>query len=91
MSGLLPEDICNRMDKLGFVTPEEVWVKNVAPDIFIGKIKKAIEISGGVIKEDALKITEDIISGKKSFDFLIWRIISFSDWLESFNVDLGKT
>jgi len=90
MSGVLPKDICNRMDKLGFVTPEEVWVKNVAPDIFVEKIKKAIEISGGIVNADALKITKDIISGKKPFDFLIWRIISFSAWLERFDVDVGK-
>ncbi len=27
MKGILPEEIRNRVDKMGFVTPEEVWFK----------------------------------------------------------------
>lgn len=87
MSGTLPDMIRDRRDKLGFVTPEEVWVKQQAPDMFRAKLDLAIKRSGGILKPNAKIVLEDLISGRHSFNFGVWRMISFGEWMDRFSVE----
>ena len=87
MSGVLPDMIRDRMDKLGFVTPEEVWVKQLAPDIFRAKLDRAIKVTHGILKPEARDTLEALISGKQNFNFGVWRMISFGEWVERFSVE----
>lgn len=86
MRGTLPDRICNRMDKLGFVTPEEVWVRERNPDGFRRALREAIEESAGIINSKALSFLEEVIDGKRPFNFAIWRWISFGNWMKVFGV-----
>ncbi len=86
MKGVLPEDVRTRMDKLGFATPEEVWVREEAPELFRAELKRAIERSGGVVLPAALERLEAMIAGREPFSFLPWRVISFGRWMERFGV-----
>jgi asparagine synthase (glutamine-hydrolysing) len=82
----LPETIYNRHSKLGFATPEEVWVRQNAPEAFKQRLKWAVETSNGIIKPSALSILDKQISGEIGFSFLTWRLISFAEWVKVFNV-----
>ncbi len=85
---LLPNIISNRMSKLGFVTPEEIWVKE-NPEYFRDKLIEAIKNSKGILDEkNTINIFEEIISGKRSFDFWLWRLISFGTWVKLFRVEV---
>lgn len=86
MRGVLPESIRTRMDKLGFATPEEVWVRSEAPDAFRAEARRAVESSRGILNARALERAEAIISGREPFSFLLWRMISFGRWMERFGV-----
>ena len=87
MSGILPDAIRDRMDKLGFVTPEETWLRETAPDLFREKVNEAIAASGGILREaEVNKMLEAMISGRIPFNFLPWRLISFGDWINQFSV-----
>lgn len=87
MSGILPNEIRDRMDKLGFVTPEETWLRETAPDLFRKKLDDAIKLSQGVLhREESLRVLEEMIEGKRPFSFLPWRMISFGEWVKSFGV-----
>jgi asparagine synthase (glutamine-hydrolysing) len=86
MRGILPDPVRNRMDKLGFVTPEEIWLREQAPNFFRERLIFAIDRSRGIIKADALKMFEEIVDGARPFNFAIWRLISFGEWLERFDV-----
>ena len=86
LKGILPEKVRCRMDKLGFETPEEYWVCNEEPDQFRTYLKNAIIQSNGIITSDALTLFEDMISGKRKYDGLIWRIIIFGMWMDLFQV-----
>jgi len=86
MKGILPETIRNRMDKLGFVTPEEVWLRERSPDQFRKALKEAVDSSRGVLNENANLMLEKMISGEAPFNFLIWRLISFGAWMRGFSV-----
>jgi asparagine synthase (glutamine-hydrolysing) len=88
MSGLLPDAIRDRMDKLGFVTPEEIWLRETDPDLFREKIIQAIAASGGILrKQETIAMLEETISGKIPFSFLPWRIISFGEWMKLFEME----
>ena len=86
MRGMLPEPIRTRTDKMGFVTPEETWVRQGAPGRFRTELGRAIDASQGMLKPAALDHLDAVIAGKKPFDFRIWRLISFGAWLRRFDV-----
>jgi asparagine synthase (glutamine-hydrolysing) len=90
MHGILPEKVRNRMDKMGFVTPEEVWIREEAPDLFRAELRHAIDASQGIITSKALDRLEAVIAGKEEFSFLVWRMISFGRWMERFGVRLAS-
>lgn len=88
LDGILPEAIKNRQTKLGFVTPEEIWVKGNS-EFFREKLLEAIEYSQEVLlKEAVLKKFDMLINGDNSFDFWLWRVISFGTWMRVFKVTL---
>lgn len=88
MRQTLPEAIKNRKDKMGFITPEEQWVKQDNPIWFRNKILNAVEITGGIVKPDAVKYFDDMVKGDVAFDYLYWRLILFSEWIEKFNLEI---
>jgi asparagine synthase (glutamine-hydrolysing) len=88
MSGLLPEPVKNRRDKMGFATPEEIWVKKEAPHLFREKIAEAVGITGGLIKPEALNYFDKVVNGSLPFDYTYWRLILFSEWVRRFEIKL---
>jgi asparagine synthase (glutamine-hydrolysing) len=86
MKDVLPEDIRLRTDKMGFVTPEELWVRRDAPGRFRQAFKEAVEASEGILTPAAVRKSEDILAGREPFSFYVWRIISFGRWLKRFSV-----
>lgn len=88
LRGVLPEKVRLRMDKLGFATPEEVWLRERQPDAFRQALAKAIEQSQGVLRPGALEVLEQTIAGTRPFSFHVWRMISFGAWMERFRVEL---
>ena len=83
MKGILPEEIRTRRDKLGFVTAEEEWMKS---ECFQRAIGEAVELSQGTLRSSSQKIMQEMISGKRPFNYLPWRMISFGHWIKCFSV-----
>lgn len=90
MSGVIPDSIRDRIDKIGFATPEETWVRYDAPDLFREKMGIAINQSEGVLNQNCMKFLDDIIAGHRPFSFAVWRMISFGLWMGVFNVKAEK-
>ncbi len=88
MKEILPEKINLRMDKIGFETPEEHWLRHEDPEFFRDEVKQAIEISQGIIRPSSIDLLERMIDGKEAFSFLPWRWISLSQWINKFNVKI---
>lgn len=86
LSGILPDRIRDRADKLGFVTPEAVWLKERAPDRFRKKLHDSVDASGGILNGMSITLVDEIIKGAKPFSFIPWRLISFGAWVERFSV-----
>lgn len=89
MKGILPEPVRTRNDKMGFVTAEEVWLKELKTEAFREGVRNTIEVTDGLILPSAMDELEKVINGKKPFSFLPWRLISFGKWVELFKVRIG--
>ncbi|MEN9946469.1 MAG: hypothetical protein RLZZ293_855, partial [Pseudomonadota bacterium] len=88
LTNIMPSKITNRLSKLGFATPEEIWVKQ-HQELFRSKLIEAIELCPQIfVREQVLAIFDEIIAGKRQFDFWLWRIISFATWVKIFAVEL---
>jgi len=86
MRGVLPERVRERVDKLGFVTPEEVWVREQGPDLFRRALRDAVEASAGIIGNAGVDLLEQTIDGRQPFNFVLWRMISFGAWMRVFSL-----
>ena len=86
MRGVLPERVRERVDKLGFVTPEEVWVREQGADQFRKALRDAIDASAGIISDESMDVLERTIAGRQPFSFLLWRMISFGAWMRVFSL-----
>jgi asparagine synthase (glutamine-hydrolysing) len=91
MKGYMPDEIVNRIDKLGFITAEEYWLKEQATAEFRAALHDSIESSGGILNENLKTLFEDMVAGRKPFSHLIWRAICFGAWIREFKVQLPAT
>lgn len=89
LRGIVPEKILGRMDKMGFVTPEEHWMRHSSTEVWRSKLKEAFSQSQDVIDPEKFsQYFEEIVIGRRKFNFVPWRIISFGEWMRSFQVKL---
>jgi asparagine synthase (glutamine-hydrolysing) len=80
MRGIVPDEILDRRDKIGFATPEEDWLKRLAP-----KARQWLQESEPLPwlnKQAMINEFDAIISGKKPFSWQAWRFINFTRWYQ---------
>lgn len=79
---ILPNEILNRDDKMGFPVPLNRWFEKELKDFFIDKIKKLQKRN-----IDYLNITDEFISNiitANTFSRKLWIILSLEIWYEQF-------
>ena len=88
MTGILPEAVRERRDKIGFATAEVEWIRNQDPELFRSMVVSAIQGSHGILNDEARRQLEEVIRGERNYttDYFIWRWICFSRWLTLFRV-----
>jgi hypothetical protein len=89
LSGVPPNKITNRFDKIGFITPEAYWMKNHNQE-FYNKLKEAATVLADIIDKDTVlynfrKDTEKDSVSKGAF---YWRVLSVAFWFKIFNIKL---
>ena len=81
MRTIIPQAISNRRDKMGFVTPEELWLKGEGKEWFLKAVDDTCTLFKEMIDATLLKKeVNDIIDGKKPFSPLPWRVASLGIW-----------
>jgi asparagine synthase (glutamine-hydrolysing) len=88
MKGVLPESVRMRTDKLGFVTPEEQWVRRDATEAFRSAALETVSACGGVFTGEAAALVDRIVDGAAPFSFTLWRLVSFGRWINRHSVAL---
>jgi len=90
MRGVVPDKILDRKDKLGFATPEEIWVRKNR-DLMLQKIDESIRLSKGLIKPEFKAYAQEVLNNpSKKYDFMIWRVVNFGEWLKVFDVHIDS-
>jgi asparagine synthase (glutamine-hydrolysing) len=85
MRGIVPGPILARKDKIGFATPEKMWLTSLSPwveDVF-GRAR-IFPMFDGV---DVVRDWRKMMTGNARFDFRFWRMLNFIFWVEEFDVD----
>jgi asparagine synthase (glutamine-hydrolysing) len=83
MRGVLPERVRDRRDKMGFVTPEQIWLRRTATAWWRERIAATLEAAPDLFDADAaLRMVDDMADGRRPFDFEPWRLVCFGRWLE---------
>jgi asparagine synthase (glutamine-hydrolysing) len=85
IKGLVPERIRCRMDKMGYVTPEEVWMKEELRP-FVLEILSSPEFKARKYWDaDAVARNYlDYLSGRTAYSSDLWRILCTELWLRIF-------
>jgi asparagine synthase (glutamine-hydrolysing) len=82
MRGLVPDPILDRRDKIGFVTPESVWLEQMGAEL--------AELSAGalpMLKPALVRATCDRArTGQAPRDGRVWRWLNLLLWSRSFGV-----
>ena len=82
MRGIVPDEILDRKDKIGFQTPEQLWLTSMA-----GTVREWLRADIGLPFLDQVEILrefEDIVGGRKAFSWQVWRWINFIRWHQHF-------
>jgi asparagine synthase (glutamine-hydrolysing) len=85
IQGIVPESVRCRMDKMGFVTPEEVWMKEALRP-FVLEVLSSFGFHARPYW-DADAVVRNYLSfleGKSAYSPEIWRIICTELWLRRF-------
>lgn len=89
MTGILPEFVRKRRDKLGFATPEQEWFRGPLKDLAREGIEATLKRFPSLLNADGTRaLAADMFDGKRPVDFTLWRIINLGLWGERFSVGL---
>ncbi|NIA22338.1 MAG: asparagine synthetase B, partial [Anaerolineaceae bacterium] len=86
MRGLVPDEILDRRDKVGFVTPQRKWFGKIRPwveQLFASGTAGRIQAINGAAMAAHWQA---VLAGKKPLDFAMWRCINLIRWAECYDV-----
>jgi asparagine synthase (glutamine-hydrolysing) len=85
IKGIIPECIRCRMDKMGFVTPEEIWMKETLRPFVLAVIGADSFRARPYWNADAvMRDYQAFLGGKSAYSPEIWRIVCTELWLRKF-------
>lgn len=89
MKDILPLKIYKRKSKLGFSVPETRWIRGVLKNFTKNSVDKVChKFPDFFDKSSLMDYLEKSLSGSQHFDFTLWRIVSFGEWSDMFDVKL---
>ena len=86
LKDILPEDIKNRMDKLGFATPEDVWIRENKAQFRV-LLENACDAMSTLVEKQLLLLEFDRqVEKAKHLDGIFWCVICVAAWKNAFGV-----
>ncbi|KAB8036809.1 asparagine synthase (glutamine-hydrolyzing) [Silvanigrella paludirubra] len=90
LNGIVPSEILERKDKIGFQAPEEIWIKslkNWVLEILNSETANNIPfLNINIIRQYA----DNFIENRIHFDSAIWRVLVFIRWSELYSIQYEK-
>ena len=88
MEGLVPADILQRRDKIGFAPPQGRWLRAIGPQIR-QILRQADPAQAGPLRMDrVVPLAEAMLSGRLDCDDALWRWANLIRWAQIANVSL---
>jgi len=78
MRGIVPDEVLDRRDKIGFSTPEQAWLRQIAPQVreWLGA-----DVGLDFLRRDQmLSEFDEVLTGRRPFNWQVWRWINFTRW-----------
>jgi asparagine synthase (glutamine-hydrolysing) len=89
MTGILPERVRQRRDKLGFATPEQVWFRGPLKGAMQDGVEATLARFPGLLNAAGTRaLAADMLEGRRPVDFTLWRIVNMALWGDRFGVSL---
>lgn len=87
MSGILPDAVRDRRDKLGFSTPETEWFRGPLKELARDGVEATLRRYPGLLNAAGTRaLVAEMLDGVRPVDFTLWRIINLGIWGERFGV-----
>jgi asparagine synthase (glutamine-hydrolysing) len=89
MTGILPEAVRQRHDKLGFATPETAWFRGALKQQVIDGVEETLSRYPGLLNADETRaLMTAALEGRRPIDFTLWRIVNIGIWGRVFGLSL---
>lgn len=78
LRGIVPDEVLDRRDKVGFATPEQQWLVDMA-DV----VRPWLKADLGLPFLDQPKLLahfEEVVAGRRAYSWQIWRWVNFALW-----------
>ncbi len=86
MRPVLPNKVYERYDKMGFVTPQVVWME-AHSEWILEKIVAAVDRENSVFDFKLIDHAKSIFKQKKRANYnFLWRIMAFEIWMDIFEI-----
>jgi asparagine synthase (glutamine-hydrolysing) len=89
MSGILPDVVRDRRDKLGFQTPETEWFRGPLRELARAGVEATLRRFPELFNAGGTRaLVAEMLDGRRPVDFTLWRIINLGIWGERFGVGI---
>jgi asparagine synthase (glutamine-hydrolysing) len=78
MRGIVPDDVLDRKDKIGFATPEQQWLLGMA-DTVRGWLAQDVGLPF-LDQQRVVAEFDQVVSGRRAYTSQVWRWINFIRW-----------
>lgn len=86
MRGIVPDDVLDRKDKIGFATPEKDWLIGMADRI---RLWLGEDVGLPFLDQKKLLVVfDEVVAGRRPYTLQVWRWINFIRWYRSFRQKL---
>ncbi len=82
MRGIVPDEVLDRKDKIGFATPEKEWLLGMADTV---RVWLAEDVGLPFLDQKKLLLVfDEVVAGRRAYTWQVWRWINFIRWYRSF-------
>ena len=82
LRGLVPDEILQRRDKIGFATPESAWLLSLRGWMTDTLKSDAAAAIPALLPAEMLSEWDAMLAGRRPFDFRFWRWVNLIRWAE---------
>lgn len=87
MQGILPRQIVERHDKLGFATPEAEWFRGPMRSAIAEGVENTLRRFPGLLDDAGVRMrAKRMLDGELHLNFWLWRIVNLGIWGKRFKV-----